>query len=306
MAAAAGLRPGAVSVLWASVRPRSLTVAVVSSVLGTAALVPVHSVEELIAAGCLLLSVLLQAATNVLNDAEDALTGADDYAGSGASLAMRRHWITPAQAHLIALALFLAAAALGVAIALAAHRPALLLLGLVALVVGWAYTAPPLRLAYRPLGEAASGLPMGLGIVWGTAAAQTSTVPHSVFWAAAPLALVTAAILHANNARDRVHDAAVGKRTLATRVSADAVVLEFRLLVGGVAAVLAAAFVTGGLPWWCLGAVLPALLGLRLARRARPDLDGLGWTRLLIGCVQLHMLTGATLAAGFVLSAISW
>jgi 1,4-dihydroxy-2-naphthoate octaprenyltransferase len=306
MAAAAGLRPGAVSVLWASVRPRSLTVAVVSSVLGTAALVPVHSVEALIAAGCLLLSVLLQAATNVLNDAEDALTGADDYAGSGASLAMRRHWITPAQAHLIALALFLAAAALGVAIALAAHRPALLLLGLVALVVGWAYTAPPLRLAYRPLGEAASGLPMGLGIVWGTAAAQTSTVPHSVFWAAAPLALVTAAILHANNARDRVHDAAVGKRTLATRVSADAVVLEFRLLVGGVAAVLAAAFVTGGLPWWCLGAVLPALLGLRLARRARPDLDGLGWTRLLIGCVQLHMLTGATLAAGFVLSAISW
>jgi 1,4-dihydroxy-2-naphthoate octaprenyltransferase len=147
---------------------------------------------------------------------------------------------------------------------------------------------------------------MGLGIVWGTAAAQTASVPHSVWWAAAPLALLTAGILHANNARDRSHDVTVGKRTLATRVSMGAVVLEFRLLVGVPAALLAAALVTRGLPLWCLGAAVPAVLGLRLAARARADLDGLGWTRLLIGCVQMHLLTGATLAAGLVLSAIRW
>jgi 1,4-dihydroxy-2-naphthoate polyprenyltransferase len=304
MAAAATVRPGAMSVIWASLRPRSLTVAAVSSVLGSAALAPVHAVQPLIAAGCLLLALLLQAATNVLNDAEDALTGVDDHAGSGASLAMRRRWITPAQAHVIAAALFIAAAVLGLAIAVGAHRPALLLLGVLALAVGWAYTAPPLRLAYRPLGEAASALPMGLGIVWGTAAAQTSAVPYSVFWSAVPLALLTAGILHANNARDRSHDAAVGKRTLATRLSVGAVVLEFRLLLGAVPVVLAAALITRGLPWWCLGALLPAAMALRLASRAGRDLDGLGWTRLLIGCVQLHLLTGLTLAAGFVLSAI--
>jgi 1,4-dihydroxy-2-naphthoate octaprenyltransferase len=219
---------------------------------------------------------------------------------------MRRQWINPAQARIIAAALFGAAAVLGVSIALAAHRPALLLLGLLALAVGWAYTAPPLRLAYRPLGEAASGLPMGLGIVWGTAAAQTASVPYSVWWAAAPLALLTAGILHANNARDRSHDVTVGKRTLATRVSVDAVVLEFRLLLGLPAVLLAAALATRGLTLWCLGAALPALLGLRLAARARRDLDAMGWTHLLIGCVQMHMLTGTTLAAGLVLSAIRW
>jgi 1,4-dihydroxy-2-naphthoate octaprenyltransferase len=306
MAADAGLRPGAASVVWASVRPRSLTVAAVSSVLGTAALTPLHAVQPLVAAACLLLALLLQAATNVLNDAEDALTGADDYAGSGASLAMRSRWVTPAQARVIALWLFAAATILGMAIALGNHRPALLLLGVVAVFVGWAYTAPPLRLAYHPLGEAASGLPMGLGIVWGTAAAQTSAVPYSVFWAAAPLALLTAGILHANNARDRSHDAAVGKRTLATRLSAGAVVLEYRLLVGGAALALAAAFAARGLPWWCLGALVPAALAIRLALQAREDLDGRGWTLLLIGCVKLHQLTGLTLAAGFVLSAISW
>ncbi|HSP65167.1 MAG TPA: prenyltransferase [Candidatus Deferrimicrobium sp.] len=306
MTATAVTRPGRINVVWASVRPRSLTVAAVSSVVGTATLVPDHAVQPVIALGCLVLAMLLQAATNVLNDAEDALTGADDYAGAGASLAMRRHWITPAQARRIAAALFGAAAILGLSIALAAHRPALLLLGLLALAVGWAYTAPPLRLAYHPLGEAASGLPMGLGIVWGTAAAQTASVPYSAWWAGAPLALLTAGILHANNARDRAHDAAVGKRTLATRISVTAVVVEFRLLLGLPAALLAIALATRGLPLWCLGAALPALLGLRLAARARTDLDAMGWTRLLIGCVQLHMLTGATLAAGLVLSAIRW
>jgi len=171
-------------------------------------------------------------------------------------------------------------------------------------VVGWAYTAPPLRLAYRPLGEAASGLAMGLGIVWGTAAAQTSSVPRSVWWSAAPLALLTAAILHANNARDRSHDAAVGKRTLATHLSERAVVLEFRLLLAGVAVALALALATGGLPPWCLGAALPAALALRASTHARAGLEGRDWTMLLIGCVQLHLLTGLTLAAGLVLSAV--
>jgi len=113
-------------------------------------------------------------------------------------------------------------------------------------------------------------------------------------------------ILHANNARDRSHDATVGKRTLATRLSLDAVVLEFRLLLAIPAVLLAVALATRGIPLWGAGAALPAAMGLRLAARARNDLDAMGWTRLLIGCVQLHMLTGATLAAGFVLSAIRW
>jgi hypothetical protein len=52
--------------------------------------------------------------------------------------------------------------------------------------------------------------------------------------------------------------------------------------------------------------VVPALLAARLTVGARRDLDGRGWTMLLIGCVKLHLLTGVTLAAGFVLSSISW
>ena len=304
MLAAASPRPGPLAVTWASLRARSLTVAATSSVVGTATLAAGRSVQPLVAAACLLLAVLLQAGTNVLNDAEDALTGADDFAAAGASLAMRRRWITPAQARAMAGSLFAGAAVLGLVIALATHRPALLLLGAAAVVVGWAYTAPPLRLAYRPLGEVASGLPMGLGIVWGTAAAQASTVPVSAWWAGAMLALLTAAILHANNARDRAHDVTVNKRTLATRLSERGVVLEYRVLLLGVPALLAAGLATRGLPLWCLVAVAPAALAVRSAFAATVAMAAPGWTRRLIDAVQLHLLTGVALGAGLLLSAI--
>lgn len=292
------------AVLLESLRPRSLSIAAVSSVVGTATLVPGRMVRPATAVACLILAVLLQAGTNVLNDAEDATTGADAMETAGSSVPMRRGWITPHEARIIAMVVFAVAAGLGIAIALGAHRPALLVLGAAALLVGWAYTAPPLRLAYRPLGELASGVPMGLGIVWGTAAAQSSQVPPSAWWAGALLALPIAAILHANNARDREHDATVGKQTLATRLSGTGVVTEFRILVGAVPVVLAAALLTRGLPLWCLLCAIPAGLCVRAAASAHVGMAAAAWTRLLITSVQLQLLTGLAVGAGLVISGI--
>jgi 1,4-dihydroxy-2-naphthoate polyprenyltransferase len=115
------------------------------------------------------------------------------------------------------------------------------------------------------------------------------------------LAVATAAILHANNARDRESDARIGKRTVATYLSPRGVVLEFRLLLAATAVLLVAGLATRGLPLTAL-VVLPAVvLSLRTAARARAGLDARGWTRLLIACVGLHMLTGVLLALGLLL-----
>ncbi len=303
-AAVARPRPALPVVLWESVRPRSLTIAVFTSLVGTLALLPQGSAAPGIAALSALLAVLLQCGTNVLNDAEDARTGADTHAAAGSSLAMRAGWIDSAAARLIAAACFAAAAVLGAGIVLLTQKPALLLLGGGAVAVGWAYTAWPLRLAYRPLGELASSIPMGFGITWGTAAAQTAHVPAGVWWAAAPLALLTAAILHANNARDRDHDASVGKRTLATYLGRGGVVWEYRVLTATVLLTVIAGLATRGLPLWCALALLPGLGCVRLAVRAGTSTDSRGWTLLLIGAVRMHQFTAAALCAGFALSLI--
>lgn len=301
----AAARPSPARVAWSAVRPRSLTVAVLPVVVGTVALAPSRSYAVWVALGCLLVAVLLQAGTNAVNDAEDALTGADAQPGAMPSGALRRGWITVRQARWIGLGALGCAAALGLALALAIGKPWLLLLGAAGVLIGWQYTAAPLRLAYRPLGELASGGPMGVGICWGTAAAQAGAraVPHSVLWSGAMLALVTAAILHANNARDRESDLHVGKHTVATYLSPRGVVLEFRLLLVLVTVLLLAGIGTGGLPRVALLALPAGVMALRIALRARADLDARGWTMLLIACVGLHLLTGALLALGLVLSA---
>lgn len=297
-------RPGRLRVLWSAVRPRSLTVAVLPCVVGTVALAPARAYAVWVALGCLGVAVLLQAGTNAINDAEDALTGADAVPTAMPSLALRGGWITARQARLIGLGCLGTAAVVGMALALAIGKPWLLLLGAAGVVIGWAYTAPPLRLAYRPLGELASGGPMGVGMSWGTAAAQAGLhgVPHSVLWSGAMLALLTASILHANNARDRESDARIGKRTVATYLSPTGVVLEFRVLLLLVPVLLFVGVGLRGLPLVCLLAAPAALLCARTAMRARAGLDARGWTRLLIACVGLHLLTGVLLAVGLLLA----
>lgn len=305
MVAAARPRPGAVGVVWNAVRPRSLTVAVLPVVVGTAALARSRTFSVPVAVGCLAVAVLLQAGTNAVNDAEDVLTGADAQPMAMPSLSVRRGWIDARQARWIGLGALGCAALLGLGLALAVGRPWLLGLGAAGVVIGWAYTAPPLRLAYRPLGELASGGPMGVGIAWGTAAAQAGArgVPASVLWAGAMLAVVTAAILHANNARDRESDARIGKRTVATYLSPRGVVWEFRTLLATTSVLLAAGLATRSLPVTALVALPAVVQALRVAARARVDLDARGWTMLLIGCVKLHLAIGALLSLGLLLHA---
>ncbi len=284
-------------------RPRSLTVAVLPVVVGTVALAPSRAFSVPVALGCVAVAVLLQAGTNAVNDAEDALTGADAGPMAMPSLSLRRGWIDARQARRIGLGALGAAAVLGLALALAVGKPWLLALGAAGVVIGWAYTAPPLRLAYRPLGELASGGPMGIGISWGAAAAQAGAhaVPPSVLWAGAMLAVVTAAILHANNARDRDSDARIGKRTVATYLSPAGVVVEFRALLAATVVLLAAGLATRGLPLTALVALPAVVQALRVAGRARVGLDARGWTMLLIACVKLDLQVGALLALGLLL-----
>ena len=80
-------------------------------------------------------------------------------------------------------------------------------------------------------------------------------------------------------------------------------VLEFRLLLLLVPVVLVAGIATRGLPAWCALALVPGALAVYRATQAKVGLDGLGWTRLLIGSVRLHSYTALTVCAGFFLAA---
>jgi 1,4-dihydroxy-2-naphthoate octaprenyltransferase len=73
----------------------------------------------------------------------------------------------------------------------------------------------PARLAYRGLGEVVVFVFMGPVIVMGAYYARVEQWSWEAFVASLPIALLVAAILYANNARDIENDRRNGKWTLA-------------------------------------------------------------------------------------------
>jgi 1,4-dihydroxy-2-naphthoate octaprenyltransferase len=91
-------------------------------------------------------------------------------------------------------------------------------------VLSAAYTVPPLATKFRALGEVTIFLCFGpflaLAVAsWLVGAALTAKQIAAVVWAVVPPSLLAVDILHANNTRDRVTDAAAGACTLANSLS---------------------------------------------------------------------------------------
>jgi 1,4-dihydroxy-2-naphthoate octaprenyltransferase len=245
-----------------AVRWPSLTASAASVVVGVAAAFwATGAVRWSWAVLTLIAAVALQACTNIKNDLDDQLTGADDLnrtpilGFTGGSRVLQRGLATRAELLSAMAGLGLFSAAIGAYFALAG-RPAVLLFGLGGLLVGWTYTAPPLRLANHGLGEPAVGLAFGVGIVCGSAYVQAATVPLAALAASIPVSLLVALILFINGFQDAASDGLVSKRTAVVRLGVRSASRLYPL-IASLAAVALVVFVVVKL--------LPALALLGLA-----------------------------------------
>ncbi len=197
-------------------RPAFLTITLAGCLLGFAA-----AVSEGVAFGwaralaTLLLALLAHAGINVLNDYCDHLNGTDArntqrlYPYTGGSRFIQNGVFTPKQVRGFALALFAATIAGGLWL-LSVAGPGLFWIGLAGLGIGWAYSAPPLQLNSRGLGElcVACGF---LLVVVGAAYVQRGAWSVSPWLAGVPYALLVTNILYINQFPDREADRASGK-----------------------------------------------------------------------------------------------
>ncbi|HEX5634958.1 MAG TPA: prenyltransferase [Gemmatimonadales bacterium] len=161
--------------------------------------------------------------------------------------------LTQRDTWLIALAGYLVAIVAGLRIA-QERAPAALPLGVLGLSLAFWYHAPPVKLAYRGLGELAVGLAYGPVLCAGTFLVQLGGVPPWVIWLSLPLGLLIALFLVANEFPDYRADRHAGKRTLVVRLGRPAAA---RLFAAGM---VAAGLLIVALP--ALGAPLGALAGL--------------------------------------------
>ncbi len=242
---------------------------------------------------------------NVSNDIFDTLSGADDAnvnptQFSGGSRVAVYGLLTIRQLVLLSAALFAAAGVIGLALVWITGSLTLLWIGVAGMLVGLAYTAPPLKLVYRGLGEIAVFLGFGPIMLLGAYVVQTGRLAWEPLVASVPVGILVALILFVNEIPDRAGDAAAGKRTLPVRLPPTtiqggylvAAFVAFAVIIGGV--------VTGVLPWPTLVALaaLPLALGVHAGIRVHYNSP---YTLMAVmgQNVNLNLVVGGLLLVGY-------
>lgn len=173
--------------------------------------------------------------------------------------------LTRGQTEAIAVVAYLVGIASGLVIVVA-REPAVIGLGLVGVSLAFFYHAPPLRLAYRGLGELAVALVYGPLIAAGTYLVQVGRIDRGILLAAAPLGLLIAAFLWINQFPDYRADSACGKKNLVVRLGRPAASRAFAALVLA-AFLLLSVLPLVGLPYGVLSGWVGAVPAFWAARR---------------------------------------
>ena len=247
---------------------------------------------------------------NVSNDVFDTLSGADDAnvnptQFSGGSRVAVYGLLTIRQLVALSAALFGVAAIIGLLLVWITGSPILLWIGIAGIVVGLAYTMPPLKLVYRGLGEIAVFLGFGPIMLLGAYVVQTGRLAWEPLVASIPVGILVALILYVNEIPDRAGDASAGKRTLPVRLPASTVQAGY--LAGALLAfaVIAAGVAGGVLPWPTLVALLAVPMALRIHRGIRANYDSPYTLMAVMGQnVNLNLVVGGLLLAGYAVTLV--
>ncbi|WP_437594965.1 1,4-dihydroxy-2-naphthoate polyprenyltransferase [Sorangium sp. So ce1000] len=293
-AAAGGVRPGSLRAWLLACRPATLTAALAPVMVGTAVAYALGGMRLGPALSALVGAMLIQIATNFANDVFDHEKGADTHERLGPTRAVQAGLLTPRQVRVGLLVTIALTLPFGVHLALVGGWP-IVVIGVVSILAGVAYTGGPYPLGYHGLGDLFVFVFFGLVAVCGTAFVQLGSVPPLAWAAAVPVGAIATAVLVVNNVRDRETDVVAGKRTLAVRLGRRAGVIEYAMLFAVAYAVPVALAVGEGRRWTLLVfATFPRavrLLRVLATTDGRPLNDCLaGTAKLLLAYALLFSL----------------
>jgi 1,4-dihydroxy-2-naphthoate octaprenyltransferase len=249
-------------------------------------------------------NVLLHVGTNVVNEVYDVRKGADRITSPRASHALLKGRVTEREALVLATVAFALAVAIGVWLTIERGWP-VVVLGLLGLVGGWGYTAPPLEYKFRAIGLPIVFLLFGPLSVVGAYFVITGEFDWAAVWVSIPVGLLVTAILHGNEWRDITEDARVGGRTFSIRFGRRVAHAGYLWLVVGAYLALAVAVLVEALPVESLLALLSMPLLVRVIRDS--ELGAMGQQRAIaridIETAQLHAAFGFLLVLGLLVAA---
>ena len=254
-------------------RPFSFTASLVPVALGGAFAWTQGSVAPAPFVAALAAGLTLHAGTNVINEIYDVRQGIDSITSPRASHAIVKGRVTEKQAFALAAACFAITILLGLYL-VAARGPLMLGLGVLGVVGGYFYTAPPFHYKYRAMGVPLVFLQMGVLMTVGGYFAASGHFDWRVVVLSAPAGLLVAAILHGNEWRDISEDVRLGFTTLSGELGKRAAYLTYVGLVLGAYLVLAVAVILRIAPTLTLLAMLSLPAAWWLLRAAERGYSG--------------------------------
>ena len=165
---------------------------------------------------------------------------------SGGKRVLVDELLTRGQTWAMAIGFGVVGVALG-AVIVFVREPSVFWIGVVGLALGWSYHGPPLKLAYRGLGELDVVLCYGPVLAVATYVIQAGAFSWTAFWLSLPLGIFIAAFLWVNEFPDFLADRSAGKNNLVARLGRRTASRVLPVIyVAGFA--LLAALVLSGLP----------------------------------------------------------
>lgn len=253
--------------------------------------------------------VCINAGFDMSNDYFDHLSGTDESNQeltpfSGGSRVIQEGVLSAKQVLIWSLCFYLAGIAIGMYLVFA-RGWLILLYGIGGVFLAFFHNAPPFKLYYLGpgVGELAVGIGCGPLVVLGSYYVQAQRFSYEALAASIPLGLLITAVLYANEFPDSEADRLVGKTTVPA-------VLGRERAVGGYVALMVApyvAIVTGTVLGVFPVTLLLALLALPLVYRAiqgvmRFHSDTPKLIPALATTIQVHLVTGLLLSAGYVVA----
>jgi 1,4-dihydroxy-2-naphthoate octaprenyltransferase len=299
VAAGSAVRRGSVRAWLLASRPATLTAALVPVLVGTAVAEATGGLRIGPALAALFSAVMIQIATNFANDVFDHEKGADTHERLGPTRAVQAGLLTPSEVRRGLIVTIALAVLSGIYLTIVAGFP-VVVLGVLSVLSGLAYTGGPYPLGYHGLGDVFVLVFFGFVAVCGTVFVQTGAVPPLAWLASIPVGAIATAVLVVNNVRDRSTDVHAGKRTLAVRFGRRFGVLEYGALLFAAYLAPASAVVLLHRPPWVLLPMLSAPIGIKLTRTLATT-DGRPLNACLVGTAKLLLIYGVLFAVGLVM-----
>lgn len=202
------------NVWWRLMRPHTLTASFIPVFAGTAMALFENGFRADLFVAMLLASLLIQAATNMVNEYFDYVRGLDNEKTVGIGGTIVRDGVAPKLVRNLAYGFYGLSVLLGLYIC-AESSWWVALAGTLSILVSYLYSAGPLPISSTPFGELFSGLFMGPVIILITFYIQTGYLSVAAVNVSLSLGLLIGAINLSNNIRDKDGDKAHGRKTLA-------------------------------------------------------------------------------------------